>query len=115
MTKAKRQYIAERLSTFDMYSFEESLNNLRNQLSKLQNDFFDYQRLRLIVEYNSEYPNLVLYGDRLETDKEFNKRLDALRKKKEKTKKEKEEMKAAEYQEYLKLKEKFEGKENQNE
>jgi len=108
--KMKRISVKDRLKDVSVYDFDCPLKDLIAWAQSEIDDHGDYSELFLSVEpygYDGGV-EFALYGERLESDSEYEKRCEAVRKDREKEKAKREAKKEAEYEEYLRLKEKFE-------
>lgn len=108
--KMKRISVKEKLCDVSEYDFEGSLYKLIEWAQAQIDDYEGYSDVLLEVSpygYDGEV-EFELYGERLESDVEYEKRCESVRKAREKEKAKREEKKEKEYQEYLRLKEKFE-------
>jgi len=95
---------------------EGDLETVMTSIEDMGHSYYgNYARLWIDKSYASydESSDYELWGEREETDKEFNKRIKKLEKEKITRKAEKEKAKEEQYQTYLYLKEKFEGGENE--
>jgi len=108
-TKIKKRVIA-----YPYFEMENSIDSIMEQLTSLKKELTDkgFTNLTLDRKYGSHYDydgyDIVVMGDRLETDEEFQSRLDFLKKVKENNKKSAKDKKDAEYKTFLKLQKKFE-------
>ena len=107
----KKILVREELDSFSVYEFDGlSMSDLRKWADESEKGYPSYFRVYLDVDanYYDDPPRFVLYGEREESDKEFEERKEKERKEREKKKAARAKAKEAEYQEYLKLKEKYE-------
>lgn len=110
--KMKRIEIRERIQELSAYDLIDgcSIESIIEDLKKIQDEHSSYDSLYIDVEsygYDGAY-ELVLYGKRIESDSEYERRVAEIKKQREKQKALKEAKKEKEYQEYIRLKEKFE-------
>lgn len=109
--KPEKKYISKKLDSFYLYDFEKSfvsvIETLVNYLDEYREKEYRNLKFSEHYDYNDE-KCLILTGERLETDKEFNKRIKMEEKQKLAKQKERKAKKEKEYREYLRLKRKFE-------
>ncbi len=105
---SEKQIVRQEIEHFPCYYLDCPLSDTISLLENLKDKWCkDYLKLELRIE--DEY--VCIFGSRLETDKEYNTRLhdeEVIQKHKQQAKQKKEEK---DYQEYLRLKKKFENNE----
>ena len=102
-------------SYLDRYSFEGNINKLINKLVEIRQDATNqgYEDIRIVLEHHSwsDDDDYGIYGTRLETDLEFNKRIRTEKKKRESNLKRKLTLKEKRRKKYVQLKKEFDGSE----
>ena len=100
----------ERLDGISLDFFDGPIDNVLHRLTGFKQDQESegYFNIRLTLEYNYEDTDIEAYGDRSETDEEFELRMDAHKKYEAKKKAEAEKKEFAERELYEALKRKFE-------
>lgn len=106
----KKKYITEKLQGIGRYGISDYLSAICTRFKELEELYSADGFINLRIEISSEDHDMefFLFGDRLETDKEFEARKKAEIKRQMRIKELKENEKETEYKEYLKLKNKFE-------
>lgn len=108
-TKKKYKTIEKHLGSIDEELLDNSLENIIKTLNDFKIQYPDYHSLR--IDHDRWEHDCILYGSRLETDKQYDKRL--LQAKKQRIKRAKESAKIKEHidtvdlKEYERLKKKF--------
>jgi hypothetical protein len=108
----KKIFITEKYDEISLGSLEGSIESAIEYLKNIWVNLSDgTNKVKLELVYgDSDTQYFVVYTSRLETDEEYEKRMQLNKKVRASKKKEKEEQEKAEYNRYLKLKEKFDGK-----
>lgn len=97
-----------RLCTLSVDWFSRPLTDIVTDLLELQDKYKDCSDVRIEVDYGqSELEGYDVYGTRLETDEEYQKRIKVNKQVKDRKAKEQKENLEYELQEYLRLKSKF--------
>lgn len=98
-------------SYLDRYSFEGNIDKLIDRLVEIRHDAINagYKDIRIVLEHHSwsEDDDYSVYGTRLETDLEFNKRTRIIEKRREANIKRKATLKEKRRKTYKKLKKEF--------
>ena len=108
----KKIFITEKYDEISLGSLEGSIESAIEYLKNIWVNLSDgTNKVKLELVYgDSDTQYFVVYTSRLETDEEYEKRMQLNKKVRASKKKDKEEQEKAEYNRYLKLKEKFDGK-----
>jgi hypothetical protein len=80
-----KKYIEEEIERLHLPLFEGDIDDIIRQLSSLKEQYNTYSKHNLEIYENYSDATLSLYGERLETDEEYSKRI-ALEKKRDKSK-----------------------------
>lgn len=113
----KKQTIEENLGVYipldilngTLEQVSNNILNIKEKILKIHTDITKYFDFKItLLNEEEEMPELFITGLRLETDKEFKKRLDKALKTKKWTKQRNALMREKRYKEYLKLKKEFE-------
>ena len=111
MKKNPKNYsLAYELLIFLSVYFEEEICASIDMLQNLEEEYSKegYTNIKISIWCSEHEDEVALFGDRLETDDEFEKRLKVLKKVKEDQKNAAKDRKNKEYETFLKLKKKFE-------
>lgn len=103
----KRKIVSERLCLVYRDTFNTSLDKVIRNINALVQEFPKHSNLRLEDDW-SEEPNFVLWGDREETDKEYEKRMRRSQAAKEANRSKQKKQEAKELAELARLKKKYE-------
>ncbi len=117
MSKEQKNKLHKNLGSIDVdCSLQQNIDSFQDLIKKYGKDgFFDlYIEGEEVHDYGGSYHTIILYGYRLETDEEFNKRIAINKKQKISAKKaaatRKKKKEAKDIEEYERLCKKFEGK-----
>lgn len=109
MIKPKQYNEVEKLiSILSESFFEGKIHEIIENLQNLKVKNKEYHTLWISLEYDYENTHYELRGKRYETDEEYEKRMTNEKLKKARLRREAKANKQAEYEEYLRLKEKYE-------
>lgn len=112
----KKNQVKEKIDTYTISDFEGQLDEIIDHFDKLRGAFTKkYSNLRFVLEFEQYFDGstddlLVFYGDRLETDREFEKRVKESQKAKQKKKDRQVKKESKERALYGRLKKKYEEK-----
>lgn len=108
------EVVEDQAEVFSVYSNSMTVDAFVERVQEYRNDLFKKGCHKILLtmcnddESGFSECGLMMIGYRYENDKEFNKRCAKIKKQKEKEKAEQKEIEKEEYEEYLKLKKKYE-------
>lgn len=105
-----RKTITDRINLISLRDIDGPIDDVIERLQKVKRTGFEqgYRNICIEQDHYDEYDEIIITGDRAETDEEMNKRIANNKKKREKTKLLKKQKEQQEREEYERLRKKFE-------